>query len=269
MKIAIASDIHLEMGDIILKNTDKANLLVLAGDIFVANNLQEYNPEYDIDYDVYDYLKSYRIHKFFFECSKEFEHIILVAGNHEHYHGDFDETSKNIKKYLKHIPNLTVLDKESVVIDDVKFVGGTLWTDMNNNCNSTKEYIKRYMNDFRAIKKGHQKFTPDDARDEHIKTLYYFNNELRSDKKTVVVTHHAPSPLSIASEYKDDELMNGGYCSDLENFIKNRPFIQYWIHGHTHNKWNYIVGNTRVICNPRGYKGERTFDEFELKYVEI
>lgn len=103
---------------------------------------------------------------------------------------------------------------------------------------------------------------------EHNKTLEYFNKEITSGK-VVVVTHHAPSSLSIADEYKGDELMNGGYYSDLTKFIEDRPSIKVFIHGHTHTKFDYTIGNTRILCNPRGYKGEKSFSEFKLDYVTI
>ena len=26
-----------------------------------------------------------------------------------------------------------------------------------------------------------------------------------------------------------------------------------WLHGHTHESFDYNIKNTRVVCNPRGY----------------
>lgn len=263
--IAYGSDIHLEMNDVDIKNTEKADVLILAGDVFVEADLKEFNS--DIDSFLDDY-RSYRIHNFFINCSKEFKDIIFVTGNHENYRSDFDKTIPNIKKKLSYIKNLHILEKDFIIIDGVQFIGSTLWTDMNNNCESSKEFIKRYMNDFRIIKKLNRKFTPDDAIEEHNKTLEYFNKEITSGK-VVVVTHHAPSSLSIADEYKGDELMNGGYYSDLTKFIEDRTNIKVWIHGHTHTKFDYTIGNTRILCNPRGYRGEKSFSEFKLDYVTI
>ena len=268
MKIAYMSDIHLEMNGVYIKNTEEADVLILAGDIFVEADLNEHKSTFDdIDSFLGDY-RSYRIHNFFINCSKEFKDIIFVTGNHENYRSDFDKTIPNIKKKLSYIKNLHILEKGSVIIDDVQFIGSTLWTDMNNNCESSKEFIRRYMNDFRIIKKLNRKFTPDDAIEEHNKTLEYFNKEITSGK-VVVVTHHAPSSLSIADEYKGDELMNGGYYSDLTKFIEDRTNIKVWIHGHTHTKFDYTIGNTRILCNPGGYRGEKSFSEFKLDYVEI
>jgi hypothetical protein len=64
--------------------------------------------------------------------------------------------------------------------------------------------------------------------------------------------------------------MNGAYSSDLDQFILDRPQIKLWTHGHTHEPFDYMIGSTRVVCNPRGYiNHEACADNFKLKYVEI
>jgi hypothetical protein len=86
----------------------------------------------------------------------------------------------------------------------------------------------------------------------------------------VVVTHHAPTTLSIAEWFKHDTLMNGAFASDLTDFILDRPQIKLWTHGHMHNVSDYMIGDTRVVCNPRGYVGyEEGPKNFEIKVVEI
>jgi hypothetical protein len=65
-------------------------------------------------------------------------------------------------------------------------------------------------------------------------------------------------------------MVNGAYSSDLSEFILDRPQIKVWTHGHTHDKYDYMVGSTRVICNPRGYiKYQEIADNFELQYFEV
>ena len=113
MKVALASDLHLEFDDIILKNEHNADVLILSGDICVAKLIDKYIP-------------------FFENCSKEFPNTVYVAGNHEHYGYDFKYTITDIKKSLAHLPNVHMLDKETFKLDDVTFIGGSLWTDMNN-----------------------------------------------------------------------------------------------------------------------------------------
>jgi hypothetical protein len=90
------------------------------------------------------------------------------------------------------------------------------------------------------------------------------------DQKFVVVGHDAPSKLSTHPRYQKEEIMNGGYSSDLSEFIMDHPQIKLWTHGHTHEEFDYMIGSTRIVCNPRGYDGhENRADEFKLKFVEI
>jgi len=71
-----------------------------------------------------------------------------------------------------------------------------------------------------------------------------------------VVGHHSPSFQSVHDMYKHETLMNGGYHSDLSEFIMDHPQIKLWTHGHTHHPFDYTIGETRVVCNPRGYEND-------------
>ena len=92
MKIAIASDVHLEFGDLILKNEENADVLILSGDICVASDFS------DADYSNLKDGRSQRYVDFFTRCASEFSKVIYVVGNHEHYHGDFAETFPTLLK---------------------------------------------------------------------------------------------------------------------------------------------------------------------------
>ena len=148
MKIAIASDVHLEFGPLQLENTESADVLVLSGDICTAK---------DLDYSgaMYGTLpnsdRAFRMHDFFKQASQKFKHVIYVIGNHEHYNYDFPYTFKKIKDELAQYENIYMLDRECKVIDDVTFVGGTMWTDMNKRDPLTLHAISRMMNDFRCV----------------------------------------------------------------------------------------------------------------------
>jgi hypothetical protein len=208
-------------------------------------------------------------------------------GNHEHYHGDFATSADTLRTALKEFPNIRLMDKESVTIDDITFIGGTLWTDMNKEDPHTLYSIKGVMNDFRIIKNSSRKvtfkdeggkfherearFCPEDTVEDH-KAMKAFIDEVTKDssKKFVVVGHHAPCKLSVKPEYEGDFMVNGAYSSDLSEFILDRPQIKVWTHGHTHDKYDYMVGSTRIICNPRGYiKYQEIADNFELQYFEV
>jgi predicted phosphodiesterase len=279
MKIAVCSDLHLEFGSLTLKNTDNAEVLILSGDICISKDLMEPG---DIS------PQSEELHTFFKNCSNEFKSVVYVSGNHEHYHGDFEGTLNNLKTRLSYLPNLYILDKEKVTLDDVTFVGGTLWTDMNDEDPMTLHAIGSMMNDFRCVKNSNKKvsfrdadgkfhervakFSPEDAVVDHKKTMDYIHHVVqgKEDQKFVVVGHHAPSKLSTHPRYQNETLMNGGYSSDLSQFILDNPQIKLWTHGHTHETFDYKIGETRVLCNPRGYINyEERAENFQLKTIEI
>jgi predicted phosphodiesterase len=291
MKIAICSDVHLEFGTLVLENPGDVDVLILSGDICVARDLMEHDA-----HGIVSFGKSQRYHEFFQNCSEKFPHVLYVAGNHEHYHGDFKYTISDLKKYLGYLPNLHILDKEIFELDDTVFVGSTLWTDMNKSDPMTLHMISKMMNDFRIIDNGHRevtfktfddpekpdkptfrtriaRFCPEDAVEEHVKCLDYIRHvysDMPPWKQMVVVGHHTPSHTSCHPRYKDDKEMNGGYHSDLSEFILDRPGIKLWTHGHTHELFDYKIGECRVVCNPRGYIGHEQISlDFKLKVVEL
>jgi Icc-related predicted phosphoesterase len=305
MKIAIASDVHLEFGDLFLKNEENADVLILSGDICVAADFRESDA-----HGIVEHGKSQRYYDFFSRCAFEFPKVLYVAGNHEHYHGDFAETFTILRNYLGRIENLHILDKEHVTIDDVTFIGGTLWTDMNAQDPVTLAHIRGVMNDFRIIQNSSEmvsyktmvnaydgdgnvklddngqpiqkaefhkrpaRFTPQDTVQDHKKMLEYIQVTTamlgENPNKYVVVGHHAPSKASTHPRYQTEVIMNGAYSSRLDQFILDNPQIKLWTHGHTHEDFDYMIGTTRVVCNPRGYINyEDRADNFKLKYVEI
>lgn len=294
LRIAITSDVHLEFGPLEIKNPGGVDVLILSGDICVAKDLMMVDP-----LGIINFAKSSRYHEFFSACSSEFKHVIYIAGNHEHYHGDFAETIPHLKKCLGYIDNLHILDRETFEIGDFVFVGSTLWTDMNKEDPLTLHQISRMMNDFRCVDNSNRtvsyrtflpdpndpgkeivqfkervaKFSPEDAVEDHKKCLEYIDEVYQKSapwKTVIVVGHHTPSHTSCHPRYKGDREMNGGYHSDLSEFILERPAIKLWTHGHTHEKFDYKIGSTRVVCNPRGYIGyEDIADNFELKVVDL
>jgi len=214
--------------------------------------------------------------------------VIYIMGNHEHYHGDFSDTVNILIEHLGHLNNLHILNTESVVINDTTFIGGTLWTDMNKEDKMTMAVVKGLMNDFKIvadtrvpvhykdfegnfqIRPG--KLTPETVFNDHKEMLEYIRVcvEGKFDQKFVVVGHHAPSKLSTKPKYQNDTLMNGAYSSDLTDFMIDHPQIKMWTHGHTHDGFDYMVGSTRVVCNPRGYINyEDSAENFQLKFYNI
>ncbi len=309
MKIAICSDVHLEFGPISLENTENADLLILSGDICVVKDLAErdsYNLRGDHD-------KSNNFHAFFQECCARFPHVVYIMGNHEHYHGDFSTSARDIRDRLGYLANLHFLEKESVMINDILFIGGTLWTDMNKEDPVTLSHIRDMMNDYKIIQDSsetvnyrtyiskdkpvgvtdHQwlnetplddrvtavfkqrpaRFSPQKSVEEHKAMLTFIKDEIAkigSETKVVVVGHHSPSKMSTKPRYEKNVLVNGAYSSDLSEFILDHPQIKLWTHGHTHHEFDYMIGSTRIVCNPRGYHlYEEQADLFKLKFLEI
>jgi predicted phosphodiesterase len=283
MKIALCSDLHLEFQDIELLNTEGANVLILSGDILIAEDLHQHKelpPTVTSPYATYQDLGrrqavAQRFREFLARCSKEFPHVVYVAGNHEFYHGKWKASLDHLREECDRFPNVYFLEKDIKEIDDYTFVGATLWTDMNKNDPLTLHSIGNMMNDFKVIRNdehGYTKLRPAHAMYRHQQTLSYFKNVIddRKDKKIVVVGHHSPSHQSIHPDYGRDTLMNGGYHSNLDEFILDRPQILLWTHGHTHVPFDYMIGTTRIVCNPRGYAGwDPAADSFTLKFLDI
>lgn len=257
MRIAIGSDIHLEFGDYRIKNIEGADVLVLAGDITTTNHIEQH-----LD--------------FFKQCSQQFGRVIYVLGNHEHYHGDVLETKNIISDKLSRFLNIDVFEQGNIFLDhlDAAFFVGTMWTDINKGNPLIVEYIRRGMNDFHVIKNltsdlmiikhnAFLKFVSDCIRD------YRARNDTR---KLIVVTHHAPSFHSIHERFQNlsSATMNFAFASADEDFIINHPEISLWIHGHMHDAFDYTIGNTRVLCNPRGYFGyEKNASKYHLQYIDV
>ncbi len=262
MRIRQMSDLHLELdSDFFPANQEKADILMLNGDVCVANYFSKGKESpYFYQADMADF--------FFERVSKEYENTLYTAGNHEHYRGYINKTDDILREVLAKYPNIHYLSNEKWEKDGVTFLGGTLWTDMNNNEPYTAEYLTRSMNDFRIInwkKEGTYggKFTTRDAASIHKDTLKFFDKASEGLDKVVIMSHHAPSFKSVHSRYHNDTQMNYGYYSNLDEFILARPQIKLWTHGHMHDCFDYMIGDTRVVCNPRGYRNENKFFKYD------
>lgn len=255
MKINLVSDIHLEFAPMELPGGD---VLILSGDIAEAKGiLRDFHSTRTEPYTP----GALRYYDFFWhECAK-YNRVFYVMGNHEHYRGRFDQTYDNLKSAMP--PNVTVLENEVVEHNGVMFMGATLWTNCNNADSLTLYHLKHMMNDYKVIQnhykdKGlYHKLIPEYTFRVHFDTLQYFQLMLSEhrDKPFVIMTHHAPSFKSVPEQFAHDQLMNGGYASDLSEFILDNENIKVWTHGHMHDPVDYMIGDTRIVSNPRGYVG--------------
>lgn len=176
--------------------------------------------------------------------------VVFVAGNHEFYGHAYAERLAA----LRALPGVTVLDNDTVTIDDVRIHGATLWTDYGYNPLAA-ETARRSMNDHRYIKwtkEPYQRFLPSHATKMHEASRRYLAENV--EPGDVVVTHHAPSERSIAPKYAG-QLLNHAYFSALDAEIEAwKPAL--WVHGHVHTSFDYQIGETRVLCNPHSYPSE-------------
>ena len=182
--------------------------------------------------------------------------IIYVAGNHEFYGKRF--LAKHYEKMNNKAQELGVhfLQNSTCVIDGVRFVGCTLWTDFNLMGNQPLAMIQaqQTMNDYKQIHRDiKQPITAQDIWVEYTVSFNFLQDELAKphDGPTVVVTHHAPSERSCEPKFSGHP-HNSSYASNLDKFIEiTQPAL--WVHGHVHDAQDYVIGQTQVIANPRGY----------------
>lgn len=264
-KVHVISDLHLEFADIKLPSGD---ILLICGDACEAKQIKP---------DMYtgqmprmlkwetEEKRVDRHYRFFKEECSKYTHVLYVVGNHEHYGYKFNQTHDLIRERLVDT-NVQLLERDTVEIDGWLFVGTTLWSDTSNPL--VEHIVKTSMNDYHCITfkehYGHdpvqthyRKLRPSDTTREFFKSRDYINLIAANNpnKNIVVMTHHAPSRLSIDPVFAHQTEMNHAYYSDLDQLILDRPNIKFWCHGHTHTNHDYTIGECRVICNPRGYYG--------------
>lgn len=199
--------------------------------------------------------------------------VAYVLGNHDFYLADdepaytlWDVRERAAEDAARH--GITLLDDTSAEVAGVRFLGGTLWTDLRLGTTSRSEAhstARKGMNDYRRIRRRrsghHRHLRTEETAELHRATREFVGDSLATPfaGPSVVVTHHAPSPRSLV----DDDLRHC-YASNLETFIEERrPDV--WIHGHTHRHADYQVVSTRVVANPRGHAGQR--EGFEPGFV--
>ena len=207
MKIKLVSDLHLEFSDCFINNDDNCDVLILGGDIMIAQDLHDHaEPSNTSDQAAIAngtglgrrQEKAQRFRDFFKRCSFQFPHVIYIMGNHEFYNGKFYAGIDYMREECARYPNIYMLEQDMKIIDDVVFVGGTLWTNMNKRDPLTMHAIEGMMNDFRIIRNDARNYAPMSALDvaiRHDKTLAYIEHIVHEhrNKKCVVVGHHTPS----------------------------------------------------------------------------
>lgn len=261
MRIYLASDIHNEFSVFnfpVLEN-EKEVTLVLAGDIFVVKS-----PAAGL--------------AFFRQISPRFKQIVVIMGNHEFYKGGLQRSVEKERDLLAEFPNVHFLQRQSVVLDGVRFIGTTLWTDFNKSDPHAQLAAMDKINglrDYKRIRTGPRQnpygrtIRASDIFIENLEDRKFIAKELAEaqaiGQKAVVVTHHAPHEMSKdKARWNRAHLLDWAYFNTgLEDMILDYKPV-FWFHGHTHSKADYMIGDTRFGCNPRGYdKSEKNPNAYE------
>jgi predicted phosphohydrolase len=237
MKFRLVSDIHQEFflhsktADFWVPEPledDKNTVLIIAGDFALVKHQSTL--------------------KFLLEdLCKQFYSVVYVLGNHEYWKGCLLRAVPKLEACTDHLKNLYILENDTVVFGDTVVIGCTLWSDIDY-------FAAQYMHDYTAIRystDNPRRINMMDTITLHVESVNYIADAIQCYKhlNKVVVTHFSPSEKSVAS-YFDNSTVNSAYFSNLEHMVDQ---VDVWCHGHMHNSSDYMVGDGRVICNPRGY----------------
>ncbi len=258
-KFILASDLHLDLptsGDFFINNDTNADVLILAGDVveFGSIHLDKYHL-------IPPSTTEQRVINFFQHVSKQFPTILWVMGNHEHYGSSLEKCSSEFSTWLQYngFSNVYILHNSTHVVNDVTFVGTTLWTNLNKDNPIVKNTVYRAMKDYTCISTNDQSIVPDDVVSQHISAVQFLENTLETvTGKVVVITHHHPSLESIPPQYQRRPAreydVNYAYASDLIDLVERfTNKVKFWCCGHIHTRLQYEIQDTTILCNPRGY----------------
>lgn len=249
MKLHLASDIHLEHWYVrgsrghlrMIEKIPECDVLVLAGDILSLHVFSDLEHE-----DIWE------------SFAGKAKLVVYVPGNHEYY-GSSVEVGRNVLKMMAqgfpaNVKLLGADPRQIVEFEGRRILGDTLWfgDDPDNHL------YEKFLSDFNVIR-GFKPW----VYEEHGTTRGFLARNVK--KGDIVVTHHLPSDKSVPRKYKNSGL-NRFFVAPCDDIIEaTEPAL--WLHGHTHGACDYKVGETRVLCNPMGYPGEKS--EYTTLVVEV
>lgn len=239
MKFQLYSDIHIETRGYFSVPKLDSDLIILAGDIDVGLEGLIWAEELT------------RLHK---------KPVIYVAGNHEYYHHDYIALTQQMGDFAANYDYLIFMEKDEVIIDGVRFLGTTLWTNYFHELGEDERdknifILDDALYDHRVIKYGNETFSALKAYEEHLISIQWLKERLMTpfDGKTVVITHHAPSFECNHKEFGMN-LFSPGFASNLDELV---AMADVWCYGHTHSNLDIQLGQCRLISNQTGYRKEK------------
>lgn len=255
MRCVFMSDLHLE-GQEVGFAVPEGDVLILAGDICHAACLCPRRT------DPYAVKQRDRVRRFAETAAQNFRHVLMIAGNHEHYDGVFNSTAATIRACL---PSVTMLDDESMEIGGVAFFGTTLWSDFEGRSPVAMEAARKGMGEYffckirEAAADGSEQLSrlrPAVTLAAHEASVAALQGHLmqRQGLPTVVISHHAPSRKGLNALHMGNGL-DGAYASALDGLLAGLESVPVWVHGHTHVVAEYRIGKCRVVANCRGFGG--------------
>ncbi len=251
MRCHYLSDLHLEAQDFTTP-LPGGDVLILAGDLCNARCLDPART------DRYSSAQRDRTIRFVDEALGKFAHVLLVAGNHEHYDGVFDDTVATLRR---HLPGVTVLDSDVTEIGGVRIFGTTLWCDFGGLSDVEMTAIRKGMGEYFFVKTRPDgadgplvRLTPAATHRAHQSAWARLREAVKTgpDRPTVVVTHHAPSGHGLNPRFANSPL-NAAYASSLDHQIAAFTNVPVWVHGHTHVARTYRIADTIVRSNALGF----------------
>jgi len=183
--------------------------------------------------------------------------VIYVPGNHEYYGHHLFGLGVEMRKFSQEI-GIHYLDNDEVIIDGVRFLGATLWTDFElfgiGNRLEALQLAKDRISDFSCVRTPTGWFTPPQSVILHRACRGWLTERLAETfcGPTVVVTHHMPTAAVIDPRHTQD-LLSAAFASNLDELVQQADM---WICGHTHTPTRAKIGKCHVILNPRGYPSE-------------
>lgn len=239
MKLQFVSDLHLNRHKTAKLPKLKSRFIILAGDVAEGIKGLEYAEEVAKEHD---------------------KPVIYVPGNHEYYFHNYLDLQTEMRRFAKESENIIFLDNDVFELEDIRFIGSTLWTDYELDrrypSKRVMDVVGRCLNDHRLITYGLDgRFSTEHALTLHQNARAFLECELNKpyNGKTVVITHHAPSLNCAHPHFAIDEVA-GAFISDLDELVKKADL---WIYGHTHANLDIHVGKCRLVSNQLGYSSER------------